>query len=356
MKIINKVNNHIKTLSYAEYATSESIGSNYIDLRHGLVNYTEISEKFNNLFDNINKNQIISYHYSQDSELLKKISIEEQISTDNIILTDGADSALHHIAETFLSIGKLAFVTVPSFPRTEFHAQVTGSRVRFINLYSKQNQKSLLKLSLNIKKYDPDVVFLESPNNPTGQILDVNETTQLFINHKNTVFVIDQSLSGYSEDSLSSSTLKHHNLIIVKSFSKLVGLPGLRIGYMVTSKKLFRYIRKVISPYELSTFSILMAREFINNKDLINFRKKQVANSYKLISKKLKIKFSNSKGPFVIIDGTDKIQNLHEQLREKKILTVNGRNFRGLERSNTIRVSLTHYQNIEKLIDNINSL
>lgn len=355
-QIINTINHFVKNLEYSEYADGIEIKKDFLDLRHGSLDYSQISTKFNRYFNSINKSEIISYKYSQDSNLLKKISLIEHVPLENIIITDGTDSALHHVSETFLSIGKKSLILVPSFPRTEFHTRVVGAKPIFINTYKYSEDEKLKSIILKIKKEKINVIFLESPNNPTGEVFSLNGLSYFLNQIGNIVTVIDQSLSGYYNNSLSELIVKFPNLIVIKSFSKLFGLPGLRIGYLITSRHLIKFIKKIISPYEVSTFSIEVAKEFIDNQFLIQFRRNQVFDSIKYLKYNLIIKVPDSKGPFVLLDGTKKIPNLYNKLLKQKMIVVNGINFRGLENTNTVRVSLTNFEYIKKITHVMNQL
>ncbi len=346
------INKHIKQLDYIEYAGKNKFGKNYIDLQNGNSNDLHI----NNIFRSVDLRNLFLYEYSQNKDLIKFIAKNENILPENILLTAGADSALHHTAETFLGINKKSFIPIPSFPRYEFHTKVVGAKPVFLNLFGKNEIERLefIKTQLNQKKIN--LLFIASPNNPTGESFHYKNMNNFLSEINKTIVVIDQALAGYFNDSLSPLALKFSNVIIIKSFSKLYNLPGLRIGYIIASVSIIKFIKKTISPYELSTPSIEIAKSYLKNPFNIAFRKKEVCDSIEYIKKNLKLNFSLTEGPFILIDGDKKIPFLYKKLLDNNILTVNGKNFRGLEKNNTVRVILTDYQSIKKLVKIINFL
>lgn len=356
MRIINLINSFIKDLKYSEYVERNGIKKDYIDLRHGYLDYSQIAAKFAKFFNKISKSGVVNYMYAQDKNLLKKISQKENIPFKNILVTAGADAALHHISETFLTVNKRALIPIPSFPRTEYHVKIVGAKPVFLNIFGLSEKEKLNRILSKLTRDKIYILFLESPSNPMGEIFNLNVLAEFLERAKNTIVVIDQSLDGYYNNSLVELILRFSNVFVIKSFSKLIGLPGLRIGYIIASERLIQYLKKTVSPYEVSTFSLEAAKEFINNQRLIAYRKKQVQSSIEYIRSNLKINFFQSKGPLILLDGKKDIVNLYSELLKQKIIVVSGENFRGLENTNTVRVSLSNFEYVKKLVKVVNSL
>ncbi len=332
--IQNKVNKYIQGLYYPEYADNSR--SDGIDLRH--------IKGFSN------------YKLSQDKKILKRISQIEKVPEENILITAGADYALHHVAETFLTIDKKAVISVPSFPRTEFHVRVVGASPIFINTYGNNEIEKLQMIIQSTEKEKANIIFIESPVNPTGEIIRYKTIKPFLKRNSNKIFIIDQALSGFLDESLSKLALEFHNVIIIKSFSKLYGLAGLRVGYIIASRRLLDFIKKTVSPYEISTESLFILQKLLNKNSVIKNNKSGVLVNLQYLKQNLKIKFSDSFGPFVLLDGGKKLPNLYAQLIKRKTYGVDGKNFRGLENTNTVRISITNFTQIKNIVYKINLL
>ncbi|MGH9915366.1 MAG: pyridoxal phosphate-dependent aminotransferase, partial [Pyrinomonadaceae bacterium] len=134
---------------------------------------------------------------------------------------------------------------------------INGGRVIDVPLTSdfKFDVPGILK---TIEVEQPEVIFICSPNNPTGGMIDEKDLLKVLIAAPGIV-VVDEAyyeFSGYTAVPLLS---KFENLVVLHTFSKAIGMAGLRIGYLMTSPDMAREINKVILPYNLNVFSRIAA-------------------------------------------------------------------------------------------------
>lgn len=324
------INKHIQQLDYPEYA-GDSFGIPEVDLsRH------------------VGRDDKFSYVLAQDKELIKQIAELENLKEENILITAGADAALHHIAETFLESGKTAIIPVPSFGRFEFHTKVVGARVVFVKHIKFPYSFDLERITRLAKEKNTDLIFLANPNNPTGELINKKRLKQFIKENAKRTVVIDEVLIEDIKDSIGES-VEYKNLIIVKSFSKLFGIPGLRIGYILANRYMLRMIRKTASPYEISSLSLYAVKEILLNRKYLIKTKVELKKARTLLKKELPLPVSNTEASIGIIDGGNR-SSLFDYLLKHGILTVDGRNFRGLEKTNTVRIIINSKKDIEKLI------
>ena len=326
--MVKKINRRIINLSYQEYADTKK-NSVKIDFSHGEAQ--------------------IPYKYSQDHRLIALLKKKEKVKEENILLVAGADSALHHIAETYLEPGKKALIPVPSFPRYEFHTRMMGSKPIFINIYRKSNKTEIINRAA--KKLAVDLIFIDSPNNPTGESFSISQLKNIICDNPRVLIILDQVLEKYNNLIASNLIKTMGNILIVKSFSKIYGVPGLRIGYILGPKNLILSIKKTISPYEITSLSLIKAIEILEKKLYAQQIQSEIAKSQKYLRQFLKLKFSKTIGFMALIDGEKILPNLFFLLQRNGIKVVNGRNFRALERSNTVRISLTNFENVKYFVN-----
>jgi histidinol-phosphate aminotransferase len=106
------------------------------------------------------------------------------------------------------------------------------------------------------KSKHADILYIDSPNNPTGFQFKKEELTELIKKFQGIV-IIDEAYGEFSDYSVASLTKKFDNLIVVKTFSKTFGLAGLRLGYVIASKKFIDVFSRVLQyPYPLNTLAI----------------------------------------------------------------------------------------------------
>lgn len=327
-----KINKHVQKLEYPKYEGRYSISIN-LDLsqhtgRDGETNYV----------------------LSQDKEVLEIIARTEILKKENILLTAGADAALHHIAETFLDKGEIAIIPVPSFGRFEFHTKVVGAKPFFVKHTQFPHSFDLERITKIAQEKKGELIFLANPNNPTGELISKKRLKKFIQSNAGSLIVIDEVLVEEEKDSVSEFVNTYKNLVVVKSFSKIFGIPGLRIGYILANPQLRNIIGKTVSPYEISSLSLHFLKRLLSkNKDLNN-RKRELKQARDLLKKELPLSLSNTRASVGLIK-TEKNNSLFEYLLKHGILTVDGRNFRGLEKTNMVRIIINSKKHIEKLID-----
>ena len=124
---------------------------------------------------------------------------------------------------------------------------------------------SMYKLE-SISKYNPKLIIICSPNNPTGSIMERSDL-ELIINKTKGVVLLDEAYSEFSKSNYDLA-LKYDNVIVLKTFSKAYALAGIRLGYAISSVDLIDTLNVVKPPYNLSTLSQVIASVAINNKEL----------------------------------------------------------------------------------------
>lgn len=173
------------------------------------------------------------YNWQLGIELIETLAQQHKVGADHILLGAGSTEIIDLVAR-FAAANKGSLVIAdPSYSNWISTAKKQGLRVIKVPL----NAQKAIDLPAMQKAILPDtrLVYLCNPNNPTGTICDrtqlvnfVNEATQKAI-----VLVDEAYLNFCTQESLSTLTLENKNLIVVKTFSKLYGLAGARIGYAI---------------------------------------------------------------------------------------------------------------------------
>lgn len=326
-----KINKYIKNLDYPEY-TNRSFAS----VKVNLAQHKGRDDEYN-------------YMLSQDKELIRRIARLEHLREENVLLIAGADAALHHIAETFLDSGKTAVIPAPSFGRFEFHTKVVGAKVVFVKHSKFPYSFDLKRIEKMARKIKATVIFLANPNNPTGELINKTRIKKFIGKNDRCVIVVDEVLIEESRDSVAELVNVYKHLVVVQSLSKLLGIPGLRIGYLLASPELLRVLGKVVSPYEVSSLSLEAAKNLLSDRGYMSKRREEIKEARNLLKARIELPLTNTDASVGLIEGLQGIP-LFEYLRKHGILTVDGENFRGLEKTNTVRVVISSKKDIEKLV------
>ena len=353
MNIEKLLNKNVRNLEYLEYASSKKIKLK-IDLSLSENEfYSGDALKRMTIFSKVN-----IYKLSQDQELLELISDKLSMSRNNILITAGCDYALHHIAETFIEIGDKVLIPVPCFGRYEFHTKVCGGAPVFIKFSEPPNEIDLGIVKKYVSESDIKLVYIGNPNNPTGHLIPKKDTERFIDEIDKTIVVIDEALIDALSKNTSCADLveSYPNLIVTRSFSKFYGLAGMRIGYIVADEEVIKHISKTVSPFEVSSLSIELAKAVLKDEEFQKESRKRNEGSIRVLKSESPIPVSNTSAAVALLYGENKIPNLYQKLLSHGILTVDGKSFRGLENINCVRISLHNGKYLKILIETLNKI
>ncbi len=215
-------------------------------------------------FDNI----INRYPDNKHTELKKVISDIKNVNVNQVVFGNGTDEILDLIVRVFCNPHEDKIITLPpTYGMYDVIAKTNGVENIEIPLKSdfSIDKNQILKLrSTSIK-----VLFLCSPNNPTGNSFDTNSLTDLIKAFKGIVVIDEAYIDFSSKQSLISLIEDNSNLIITQTMSKAYGMAGIRLGMGFSSKKIIDYLNKIKPPYNINVLTERKALEELNKIDEI---------------------------------------------------------------------------------------
>ena len=213
-------------------------------------------------------NGINRYPDNKHTELKKVISNIKNINVNQIVFGNGTDEILDLIVRVFCNPNKDKIITLPpTYGMYDVIAKTNGVENIEIPLKSdfSIDKNEILKLSSSSIK----ILFLCSPNNPTGNSFDTNDLTDL-IKGFNGVVVVDEAYIDFSsKQSLISLINDNNNLIITQTMSKAYGMAGIRLGMGFSNQKIINYLNKIKPPYNINVLTERIALKELNNIDEI---------------------------------------------------------------------------------------
>ncbi len=183
--------------------------------------------------------------------LSEKMGVEE----GQLIIGNGSDELFKILTETYLHPGEEAVMPTPSFSEYEFAVRVMGGVPRHVPL--KQDFEYDLQAILDAVNERTRMVFICNPNNPTGTIVRHRELVELIENlPPQVILVVDEAYSEYASDPYFPQSLDlfemEHPMLVLRTFSKIYGLAGLRIGYGIGSQELISDLTRVKEPFNVN--------------------------------------------------------------------------------------------------------
>ena len=203
-------------------------------------------------------------------ELKAKIATMKGVKVEQIMLGNGSDEPIDLIVRIFCEPKEDNIVAIaPSYGMYEVCADVNNVEYRKVLLnedYSLDADKLLASTDNKTK-----VIFLCSPNNPTGNLLNREEMLKV-VNGFDGIVVIDEAYIDFaSEQSWLAELDQHKNLIVLQTFSKAWGLAAVRCGMAFASEDIMGYFNKVKYPYNIN----LLTQQFVNEQLEQEERKKE---------------------------------------------------------------------------------
>ena len=227
-------------------------------------------------------NGINRYPDNKHTELKKVISNIKNINVNQIVFGNGTDEILDLIVRVFCNPNKDKIITLPpTYGMYDVIAKTNGVENIEIPLKSdfSIDKNEILKLSSKTTK----ILFLCSPNNPTGNSFDTNDLIDL-IKGFNGVVVVDEAYIDFSsKQSLISLINDNNNLIITQTMSKAYGMAGIRLGMGFSNQKIINYLNKIKPPYNINVLTERKALEEFYKIDDIKKNIDLVINQRKLL-------------------------------------------------------------------------
>ncbi len=284
-------------------------------------------------------------------DLKKEISKIKNIDINQIFLGNGSDEAIDLIFRIFCNPSKDNMVTIyPSYGMYQVCADINDIETR----------KALLNddFTLNIENIFSNIdentklVFLCSPNNPTGNSL-TKEDIQYILNKFNGIVVVDEAYFDFSSYISALDYLnEYNNLIVLQTFSKAWGMAGIRLGMAFADSRIIHYFNKVKPPYNVNAITQKVALEKINNIEqkndyvkIINEEKIKLMNEIAKLSYIKRVYDSDANYFLAKLDDPKK---LYKYLVEKSIVVRDRSDIELLEGCLRITVG-TVVENIELL-------
>lgn len=203
------------------------------------------------------------YPDPESRRLREALATDSGLESNHILVGCGADELIDLIMRCTLDPGDKIVDCPPTFTMYEFDAAVNGA------LVTKVLRKPDFSLNVDlivdaVRKEKPKCIFLTSPNNPDGSI--INDEDLLKILELPILVVLDEAYIEFSGlESRMKWVKKHDNLIVLRTFSKRAGLAGLRVGYGAFPLSIIEYLWRAKQPYNVSVAAEVAACAALQN-------------------------------------------------------------------------------------------
>jgi histidinol-phosphate aminotransferase len=275
-------------------------------------------------------------------------------STDNLLAGSGSDELIELILRLFLEPGDKVINCTPTFGMYSFCTAICAGQVVAVPRHEDFSiNLAAVKESIDSKT---KVIFLASPNNPSGNLVSIQDILELL--QKDIVVVIDEAYFEFSGVSCAEYVLKYPNLFVLRTFSKWAGLAGLRVGYGIFPANIIRHLLKIKQPYNVNIAAQVAAIESLKDLPYLKGSVEAIIKERGRLQAFLKkydwLQAFDSASNFIlcrVLKGEAK--DIYNQLRKQGIII---RYYNSPELKNYIRISVGKPGQTEKLIKAMDKL
>ncbi|MFI3288690.1 MAG: aminotransferase class I/II-fold pyridoxal phosphate-dependent enzyme [Rikenellaceae bacterium] len=287
------------------------------------------------------------YPDPEAKSLTNLIAQDLSLPTDQILVTNGSAEAFYLLAHLLMRRKLIdTAITTPSFSEYEDSCTLYSHKVSYIAL------NELLTTDLT----NFTSVWFGSPNNPDGYRITVDEIDQLATKYPTCYFVVDRAYNDLSQDKEYDKE-PHENVIIINSFTKSYGIPGLRLGYLVAHPYIISELSNMRPPWSVNSLSLIAGEYILANRDRLQPSIVDLIEE----SQNLQDQIANIDGfsvlksrcNFFLVELTNgkTASQLQEYLvKEHRLLIRNASNFHGLTPQH-IRIATQNHTQNRKLIE-----
>jgi len=294
------------------------------------------------------------YLYPEGSSRLlrEKLAQKLNLGEDMIIVGNGADDVINLAGMAFINEGDEVITGEITFPAYETITKIMGGKLISVKLkdFCFDLEEMIQRINEKTK-----LIFLCNPNNPTGAIVN-KEAVNKFMRQipEDVITVFDEAYYDYVEDENYPNTLAYvlekKNVVLLRTFSKIAGIAGLRIGYGIAKSELIGYLNRVVNPFTTNRLAQVAALASLDDKE--HYKKVLETNQegkrylYKELIK-IGLFYVPTETNFIFIDLKKDSKDIFEKLLKKGVIIRPGETW-GCP--NFIRVTIrTAYEN-EKFI------
>ncbi|MAJ98393.1 MAG: histidinol-phosphate transaminase [Flavobacteriales bacterium] len=323
-KYIENTKNYSPSLTVDEIVKKYDL--NKISVLWNNENNYGFSKKINNHIK-LSDFQLNRYFDPLNIQLRGKISSFYNLSIDNVIIGNGSEGLLQNVIRSFCSFDDEVLTFNGTFVMIYLWSNINNTSCKKLKL-SENYKYDIKKISSNITKRTK-IIYIASPNNPTGQIIKKNNFQKLMTTiPKNILVILDEAYYEYakaiSDEYPNSLDYDFENLVILRTFSKAYGLASLRIGYAISKKIIIDSLLKVKLTFETSILSQKIAMMALDDQVFINNVTRnnsiELEKYYRFFNDN-NINFFRSFGNFIMIDlsSEKKSKELYLKLLKKGV-------------------------------------
>lgn len=245
------------------------------------------------------------------------------VSKENILVTNGSSYAIKMIFEIYADYNDRIIMTNPTFEMYGVYAAMYGAcpiSVSYADDFLFPYENFMEEMERGAK-----IAVIVNPDNPTGSVLEQDKLIKLveIAREKETIVIVDEAYFGYYDKTIVDKILMYDNLIVLRTFSKIMGLAGIRLGFVAANENIIKDIKQVSSNADANVIALKFGEKLMQRKDilekLIDDFKREKAYLEKMLAEH-NISFVKTYSNYVLIPCDKDLKQVYQSFKKEGIL------------------------------------
>jgi histidinol-phosphate aminotransferase len=243
-----------------------------------------------------------------------------------LLMGNGSDEIIQLLALTVGGPGRVLLSVEPGFVMYRMTAVFTGTEYRAVSLRADDFSLDEQAVLEAVERYQPALLFLAYPNNPTGNLFDAAAIRRI-IQASPGLVVVDEAYAPFTDESFLPRVLDYPNLLVMRTLSKM-GLAGLRLGYIVGAADLIGELNKVRMPYNINVLTQAAAELALAHRSVLDQQTGLIRAERAVLSAQLRalpgLRVFDSQANFVLVRCPGgRAAELFDGIRRQGVLVKN---------------------------------
>ena len=176
------------------------------------------------------------------------------LDAEQVLLTNGVDEAIHVLCQTYLDAGDEILLPVPTYSMYEVYASATEAGI--VTVQAGEDFQFPFAQILTAITPTTKMIAIANPNSPTGSVIPHDQILKIVESAPHAAVLIDEAYFHFYGQTVADLIGHYPNLLLARTFSKAYGLAGLRLGILAGHIDALRWLRRVISPYNVNSLAL----------------------------------------------------------------------------------------------------
>ncbi|HYP12312.1 MAG TPA: histidinol-phosphate transaminase, partial [Bryobacteraceae bacterium] len=260
--------------------------------------------------------------YPEYVEAKEELAASFSVAPEEMLLTNGTDEAIQVLINTYVDDGDEVIILQPSYAMYRFYADVAGAQIQEIP-YRTESLAFPLEELLDAISPATRAILISNPNNPTGTAVRQDGIERILKRAAGAVVLMDEAYYEFCGITALRYLPEAANLFVSRTFSKVYGMAGMRVGCLFSQSQNVAYLNKCQSPYSVNTMAALAARAAVQDSDYVRRYVTEVLAARELVYvglEKLAIPYYESHGNFVLMRIGERAVEVRDKLRHAGVL------------------------------------